>query len=112
VDINIQVLQADGGVRAAAINAAVLAIADAGIPLRDTLAACTAGYLDGTPLLDLNYLEARARRAHRPSPIQEPSLEAHTLNLEPQTPKPRPVNLNSKLQTVNSEPFCIQYPKP
>ena len=57
VDINIQVLQADGGVRAAAINAAVLAIADAGIPLRDTMASCAAGYLDGTPLLDLNYLE-------------------------------------------------------
>ena len=57
VDVNIQVLQADGGVRAAAINAAVLAIADAGIPLRDTMAACAAGFLDNTPLLDLNYLE-------------------------------------------------------
>ena len=59
VDVNIQVLQADGGVRAAAINAAVLAIADAGIPLRDTMAACAAGFLDNTPLLDLNYLEVR-----------------------------------------------------
>ena len=59
VDVNIQVLQADGGVRAAAINAAVLAVADAGIPLRDTMAACAAGFLDNTPLLDLNYLEVR-----------------------------------------------------
>mgnify|MGYP001971694212 CR=1 FL=1 len=57
INVMIQVLQADGGVRAAAINAAVLAIANAGIPMKDTMAACSAGYLDGTPLLDLNYVE-------------------------------------------------------
>ena len=42
-----QVLQADGGTRCAAINAALLALADAGIPMRDMVAACAAGYLDG-----------------------------------------------------------------
>ena len=40
-------LQADGGTRCAAINAALLALADAGIPMRDMVAACAAGYLDG-----------------------------------------------------------------
>ncbi len=43
----LQVLQADGGTRCAAINAALLALADAGVPLRDMVAACAAGYLDG-----------------------------------------------------------------
>ena len=43
----------------AAVNAAVLAIVDAGIPLQDTMACCSAGYLDDTPLLDLNYMEVR-----------------------------------------------------
>eukprot|EP00850_Spirogloea_muscicola_P012453 SM000080S22968 [mRNA] locus=s80:475771:477276:+ [translate_table: standard] len=57
IDIFVQVIQADGGTRCAALNAASLAIADAGIPMRDMVAACAAGYLDGTPLLDLNYLE-------------------------------------------------------
>ncbi len=52
-----QVLQADGGTRCAAINAAVLALAVAGIPLRDLVAAVAAGHLDATPLLDLNALE-------------------------------------------------------
>ncbi len=52
-----QVLQADGGTRAACINAAFLALADAGVPMRDSVAACAAGYLDATPLLDLNYIE-------------------------------------------------------
>jgi len=60
VDVTIQVLQADGSVRAAAINAAVLALADAGVPLRDTMAACTAGFLDGHALLDVNADEERA----------------------------------------------------
>ena len=52
-------LQADGGTRCAAINAAFLALASAGVPMRDTIAACAAGYLDATPLLDLNYAEDR-----------------------------------------------------
>jgi exosome complex component RRP41 len=51
------VLQSDGGARAACFNATVLALADAGVAMRDLLATCSAGYLEGTPLLDLNYLE-------------------------------------------------------
>jgi len=57
IDVYVQVLQADGGTRCAAINAAVLALADAGVPLRDLAGACAAGYLEGTPLLDMNYAE-------------------------------------------------------
>lgn len=57
IDIHVQVLQADGGTRCACINAALLALAEAGIPLRDMVAACAAGYLDETALLDLNYIE-------------------------------------------------------
>ena len=50
-------LQADGGTRCACINAAMLAIAEAGIPVRDLMAACAAGYLDSTSILDMNYTE-------------------------------------------------------
>ena len=50
-------LQADGGTRCACINAAFLALADAGVPMRDMPGSCAAGYLESTPLLDLNYLE-------------------------------------------------------
>ena len=57
IDVYVQVLQADGGTRCACINAALLALADAGIPLRDMVASCAAGYLDSTPLLDLNQSE-------------------------------------------------------
>ncbi|BAT07056.1 exosome complex component RRP41 homolog [Oryza sativa Japonica Group] len=60
IDIFVQVLQADGGTRAACINAATLALADAGIPMRDIVTSCSAGYLCSTPLLDLNYIEDSA----------------------------------------------------
>jgi exosome complex component RRP41 len=57
IDIFLQVLQADGGTRTAAINAAFLALCDAGIPMKDIVAGCAAGYLDGQALLDMNYIE-------------------------------------------------------
>ncbi|XP_020588814.1 exosome complex component RRP41 homolog isoform X1 [Phalaenopsis equestris] len=60
IDIFLQVLQADGGTRSACINAATLALADAGIPMRDLVTSCSAGYLCSTPLLDLNYVEDSA----------------------------------------------------
>uniref|UniRef100_A0A7C8ZNV5 tRNA nucleotidyltransferase n=1 Tax=Opuntia streptacantha TaxID=393608 RepID=A0A7C8ZNV5_OPUST len=60
IDIFVQVLQADGGTRSACINAATLALADAGIPMRDLVTSCSAGYLNSTPLLDLNYIEDSA----------------------------------------------------
>ncbi|CAN6479145.1 unnamed protein product [Victoria cruziana] len=60
IDIFVQVLQADGGTRSACINAATLALADAGIPMRDLVTSCSAGYLNSTALLDLNYIEDSA----------------------------------------------------
>ncbi|KAM7255238.1 hypothetical protein ACFE04_020479 [Oxalis oulophora] len=60
IDIFVQVLQADGGTRSACINAASLALADAGIPMSDLVTSCSAGYLNSTPLLDLNYAEDSA----------------------------------------------------
>lgn len=50
-------MQADGGTRCACINAAMLAVAEAGIPVRDMVAACAAGHLDSTNVLDMNYVE-------------------------------------------------------
>ncbi|GJP35924.1 hypothetical protein CLOM_g4447 [Closterium sp. NIES-68] len=57
IDIFVQVLQADGGTRSACINAATLALCHAGIPMRDLATSCASGYLNATPLLDLNYVE-------------------------------------------------------
>ena len=59
-------LEADGGTRTAAITAAFVAVADAlrrrfgeAAPaiLRDSIAAVSAGIVDGEPVLDLDYAE-------------------------------------------------------
>lgn len=52
-----QVLQADGGEYCACVNAATLALVDAGIPLRDYVCACTASLVDDRALLDVSSLE-------------------------------------------------------
>eukprot|EP00727_Mastigamoeba_balamuthi_P008420 m51a1_g420 putative exonuclease rrp41 (251) ;mRNA; f:16825-17664 len=60
IDIFVTVLQADGGVRSCAINAAALALAHAGVPMTDLVVSCAAGMLDGTPVLDMNAIEEGA----------------------------------------------------
>ncbi|GAB7355715.1 hypothetical protein MBLNU459_g6414t1 [Dothideomycetes sp. NU459] len=65
ITVNLHVLSQDGSLLAACINAATLALIDAGIPMTDYIAACTAGSTssyasndeDADPLLDLNGLE-------------------------------------------------------
>ncbi len=53
IDVFIQVIQADGGTRCAAINAASLALADAGIPMRSLIPAVAVGKADGKLVVDL-----------------------------------------------------------
>jgi ribonuclease PH len=66
IQVDCDVLQADGGTRTAAITGAYLAVADActwaneqGLlarwPLRDSVAAVSVGVVDGQPRLDLHY---------------------------------------------------------
>jgi exosome complex component RRP41 len=60
IEIFLQLLQNDGSTFAACINATTLALVDAGIPMRDYLVSCTAGYIDGTALIDINQTESNA----------------------------------------------------
>ncbi|KAJ2410293.1 Exosome non-catalytic core component, partial [Coemansia sp. RSA 2530] len=57
IDIYIHLLQHDGGTLETCINAATLALVDAGISMVDYVCACTAGFIDETPVLDLNFVE-------------------------------------------------------
>ena len=68
ITIDCDVLQADGGTRTAAITGAYVALADAvshlreknvlaGEPLVQSVAAVSVGIIDGTPMLDLPYVE-------------------------------------------------------
>ncbi|MEM2816666.1 MAG: exosome complex exonuclease Rrp41 [Candidatus Bathyarchaeia archaeon] len=66
IDVFIEVLQADGGTRCASITVASLALADAGIPMRDLVAACSAGKVDNTIVLDLMDTEDKVGSADLP----------------------------------------------
>jgi exosome complex component RRP41 len=78
IDVFIEVLQADGGTRCASITAASLALADAGVPMRDLVAACAAGKVDGTIALDLMDTEDKKGSADVPIALM-PNLNAITL---------------------------------
>ncbi|XP_072010721.1 exosome complex component RRP41 [Engystomops pustulosus] len=60
IDIYVQILQADGGNYSTCVNAATLAVIDAGIPMRDYVCASSAGFIEDTPLADLSYVEESA----------------------------------------------------
>lgn len=66
IDVFVEVLQADGSTRCASITAASLALADAGIPMRDLVSACSAGKVDGTIVLDLMDTEDKMGEADLP----------------------------------------------
>lgn len=78
IDLFIEVLQADGGTRCAGITVASLALANAGIPMRDLVAACAAGKVDGHVVLDLDDTEDKEGEADVPLAIM-PSFNAVTL---------------------------------
>ncbi len=66
IDIFVEILQADAGTRAAGINAASVALADAGIPMRGLVSSCAVGKADGVLLLDLNKEEDNHGEADMP----------------------------------------------
>ena len=78
VDIFIEILQADGGSRCAALDAAAVALADAGIPMRDMVSACAAGKVADTIILDVNNEEDQAGQADMPVGYM-PNMEKITL---------------------------------
>lgn len=57
VDVFIQIPKADAGTRVAGLNAAALALAHAGIPMKEMLTAIAAGKADRTLLVDVDKAE-------------------------------------------------------
>ncbi|VDM61924.1 unnamed protein product [Angiostrongylus costaricensis] len=57
IDIYCQVIQGDGSHLAACVNAASLAMTDAGIPMKGIVAAATCSIVEGQPVVDVNQRE-------------------------------------------------------
>jgi len=78
IDIFIEVLNADGGTRTTSITAASLALADAGIPVRDLVTGVAVGKVDGVIVLDIDEVEDMYGEADMPI-AAAPSLGKITL---------------------------------
>lgn len=63
IDIFVEVLDSNAGTRIACLTAAAVAVADAGIPMRDMVAGITVGRADGNMIVDLNKHEEDAEDA-------------------------------------------------
>ena len=66
IDIFVDVLQADGGTRVASINAASLALVDAGIPMKEMVSAVAAGKVDDQIAVDLGKEEDNSGQSDVP----------------------------------------------
>ena len=69
VDVFIEIIEAEGGTRCAGITAASVALADAGIPMKDMVVGCAAGKVDGKIVLDLSEKEDKEGQADVPVAI-------------------------------------------
>ncbi|MFX0046515.1 MAG: exosome complex exonuclease Rrp41, partial [Candidatus Hermodarchaeota archaeon] len=82
IDVFIEVLNSDGGTRCAGITATSLALADAGIPMRDLVVACAAGKVEGEVVLDLSDIEDQKGEADLPVAIMPRSGEITLLQMD------------------------------
>ncbi len=78
IDVFIEVINADGGTRTASVTAASLALADAGIPMRDLVVGLAVGKVDGVLVLDIDEAEDMYGEADMPVAVA-PSLGVVTL---------------------------------
>jgi exosome complex component RRP41 len=78
IDVFAEIIQADGGTRCASINAAAVALADAGIPMKDLVASCAVGKYDGKIIVDLGDYEDKNGQSDLPVAYM-PKFEKVTL---------------------------------
>ncbi len=82
IDVYIEVLQADAGTRCTGLTAASVALADAGIPMRDFVSACAVGKVDGQIVLDLGKEEDNLGDADLPIAIMPRTKEILLLQMD------------------------------
>lgn len=69
IEIHMEVLQSDGGTRVAAITAASVALADAGIPMRDLPVGVSIGKVNGQLMVDVDKYEDNLGESDMPTII-------------------------------------------
>jgi archaeal exosome-like complex exonuclease 1 len=82
IDVFIEVLQADAGTRIASLTAASVAVAAAGIPMKDMIVGCAVGKAEGKVILDLSKDEDNFGQADVPMAVLAKSKEIVLLQMD------------------------------
>jgi len=82
IDVNIEVLDAEAGTRCAGLTAAAVALADAGIPMKDIPVSCAAGKIEDQVVLDLGKEEDNHGNADLPIAIAPRTGEVLLLQMD------------------------------
>ncbi len=82
ISIFIEVLQSDGGTRAAGITCASVALAASGIPMRDMPFAVSVGKASDTLIIDMNKIEDNYSNADMPVAINPRTKEINLLQMD------------------------------
>lgn len=82
IDVNIEVLDAEAGTRCAGLTAAAVALADAGIPMRDIPVSCASGKIEDQIVLDLGKEEDNYGAADLPVAISPRTGEILLLQMD------------------------------
>lgn len=86
IDVFIDIIEADAGTRTAGINAASIALADAGIPMRDLVAAVAAGKIEDHFVLDLGGKEEEVTKCDVPVAYMSRSKQVTLLQMDGDLP--------------------------
>jgi len=82
IDVFIEVIQADAGTRIASLTAASVALANAGIPMKDLVVGCTAGKVEGRIVLDLSKEEDNFGNADLPMAVLSKTDEVVLIQMD------------------------------
>ncbi len=82
IDISIEILEAAAGTRVAGITATSVALADAGIPMRDLVTACAVGKVNGELVIDLSEREDKEGEADIPIAMLPRNNEISLLQMD------------------------------
>jgi exosome complex component RRP41 len=82
IDVFVEILQADAGTRCAGLTAASVALADAGIPMKDIVVSCAAGKIDSQIVLDLGKKEDNQGEADLPVAVLPRTKEIVLMQLD------------------------------
>lgn len=82
IDVYVEVIEADAGTRVTGLTAASVALADAGIPMRDLVSATAAGKIEDEVVLDLDQKEDNYGQADVPVAMMPRSGDITLLQMD------------------------------